>query len=123
VTDLITKPTSSLGGGLTGGLFVSPILAGLRALFGGGNPEPLPEIVKYSKPDPVSLDLGLLDSGATLTSVSRGAGDQPRVTPAITVNVNAIDSRSFSDHSESIARAVREAMLNSGALSDVVGEL
>jgi hypothetical protein len=41
----------------------------------------------------------------------------------ITVQVNAIDSRSFLDHSEDIARAVRDAMLHSHALNDVVNDL
>jgi hypothetical protein len=34
-----------------------------------------------------------------------------------------MDSRSFLEHSDEIARAVREAMLNSHALNDVVSEL
>jgi hypothetical protein len=42
--------------------------------------------------------------------------------PQVTVQVNAMDSRSFLDNSDQIARAVREAILNSRALADVVGE-
>jgi hypothetical protein len=45
------------------------------------------------------------------------------VSPQITVQVQALDSRSFLDHSEEIARAVRHAVLNSHALGDVVSEL
>lgn len=41
----------------------------------------------------------------------------------ITVNVQAMDSRSFLDHSDEIARAVREAMLNMHPLNDVVSDL
>jgi hypothetical protein len=41
----------------------------------------------------------------------------------INVNVQAMDSRSFLDHSQEIARAVREAMLNLNAINDVVAEL
>ena len=41
----------------------------------------------------------------------------------ITIQVQAIDSRSFQDHSAEIAQAVREAMLNSHVLNDVVNEL
>ncbi len=41
----------------------------------------------------------------------------------VTVEVRALDSRSFLEHSEDIARAVREAMLHSHALNDVVSEL
>jgi hypothetical protein len=42
---------------------------------------------------------------------------------AITVNVQAMDSQSFLDRREDIARAVREAMLQSHSLNDVVSEL
>jgi hypothetical protein len=34
-----------------------------------------------------------------------------------------MDSRSFMDHSDEIARAVREALLNAHSLGDVVSEL
>lgn len=43
--------------------------------------------------------------------------------PTITVNVQAMDSQSFLDRREDIARAVREAMLQSHSLNDVVSEL
>ena len=41
----------------------------------------------------------------------------------ITVQVQAMDSRSFLDHSEEIAQAVRQAMLNSHGINDVITEL
>ncbi len=41
----------------------------------------------------------------------------------ITVNVQAIDSRSFLDHSDEIANAVREAILNAHPLGEVVREI
>ena len=47
----------------------------------------------------------------------------PVYAPAVTVQVQAMDSRSFLDHSNEIARAVREAILNSHALGSVVSEL
>jgi hypothetical protein len=43
--------------------------------------------------------------------------------PQVTIQVQAMDSRSFLDHSTEIARAVREAMLNMHSLNDVVSEL
>ncbi|MGI8990140.1 MAG: hypothetical protein ACR2I2_11230 [Bryobacteraceae bacterium] len=43
--------------------------------------------------------------------------------PQITIQVQAMDSRSFLDHSHDIAQAVREAMLNMHALNDVVNDL
>jgi hypothetical protein len=53
-----------------------------------------------------------------------GAGTAPGGAGAsITVNVQAMDSQSFLDRREDIARAVREAMLQSHSLNDVVSEL
>jgi hypothetical protein len=48
----------------------------------------------------------------------------PSATPAqVTVNIQAMDARSFLDRSTDIAAAVREAILNSSSLNDVVTEL
>jgi hypothetical protein len=41
----------------------------------------------------------------------------------ITVNVQAMDSQSFLDHSSEIAQAVRNAMLNMSSINDVVSDL
>jgi hypothetical protein len=43
--------------------------------------------------------------------------------PQITVNVQAMDARSFLDRSHDIAAAVRDAMLNSNSINDVVNDL
>lgn len=47
----------------------------------------------------------------------------PTQAPQITVNVQAMDARSFLDRSNDIALAVRDAMLNMNAINDVVNEL
>jgi hypothetical protein len=52
-----------------------------------------------------------------------GSGVPAASAPQIVVNVQAMDSRSFLDHSQEIAQAVRDAMLNMHALNDVVNEL
>jgi hypothetical protein len=44
-------------------------------------------------------------------------------TPQITVNVQAMDARSFMDRSNDIALAVRDAMLNLNSINDVVNDL
>jgi len=41
----------------------------------------------------------------------------------VIVQVNAMDSRSFLDHKDEIAQAVREAVLHSHCLNDVLSEL
>ena len=43
--------------------------------------------------------------------------------PQITVNVQAMDARSFLDRSSDIAAAVRDAMLNLNSINDVVNDL
>jgi hypothetical protein len=37
--------------------------------------------------------------------------------------VNAMDSQSFLDHSDDIAMAVKQAILNSSSLNDVISDL
>jgi len=64
-------------------------------------------------------------SGASAASTggpggSSGANVSP---PQITVNVQAMDARSFLDRSSDIAAAVRDAMLNLNSINDVVSEL
>jgi hypothetical protein len=60
----------------------------------------------------------------TLAATTGGKGDVASgQAPQITVNVHAMDSRSFLDHSNEIALAVRDAMLNLNAINDVVNDL
>jgi hypothetical protein len=53
---------------------------------------------------------------------SSGTG-APSAPPQITVNVQAMDARSFLDRSTDIAAAVRDAMLNLNSINDVVNDL
>ena len=48
------------------------------------------------------------------------AASTPSAAPQITVQVQALDSQSFLDHSTDIAMAVRQAMLESNVLNDVI---
>jgi hypothetical protein len=114
---------SVLGGGLLG-----PIVSGLMSLFGGSdnNETPAP-LAKFALPPKVDYQGGVQASNTG--GVDYNQNGQPRSTaPApsqqqITVNVNAMDSRSFMDHSSDIANAVRRAMLESSSLNDVIGEM
>ena len=60
---------------------------------------------------------------------ANGASDNPITNNGttsntqVTVNVSAMDSRSFLDRSQDIAQAVREAMLNMHPINDVVNDL
>jgi hypothetical protein len=113
---------------------VGPLVTGLVKLFGGGSggSEP-PELTPYSLPQSVSVEAGLAGDRSFVplsysqSGTARPAGERTSGSsggaPQIHVNVQAMDSRSFLDHSDEIARAVREAMLRSHSLNDVVSEL
>ena len=61
------------------------------------------------------------------TAVDYGQGGAPRVVqnaaPQVTIQVSAMDSRSFLDHSQDIAQAVRDAMLNMHSINDVISDI
>jgi hypothetical protein len=66
------------------------------------------------------------DSQVSQAAGAQGASAYPPAAPQtsqITVNVQAMDARSFLDRSNDIALAVRDAMLNMNAINDVVSEL
>ena len=118
----------SAGSMLAGGLTLSPLIGGIMKLFGGGGEDPvLAPLVNYAAPSSIQLETGL--SGGRFTPIDYDStGSVRAATPAstsapITVNVQTIDSRSFLDHSDAIAAAVKKAMLDSNSLNDVVAEL
>jgi hypothetical protein len=131
VADTILRTTEMMTG-------VGPIVAGLMSLFGSKDAEPPPALEKFSAPAPVSVEAGL-SSTRELGSFRYAQGGRPEMeappaagsngapiqasTPTINVNIQAMDSRSFLDRQDDIARAVREAMLHSNSLNDVVMEL
>lgn len=121
-------------GGL--GVLGSPLVGLFSRLFRRNNDEPAPALPSVSPTVPVREDLALPASGAGLTQVSYRGDGLPRAVPApasgsgssgpsgnVTIQVQTMDSRSFLDNSDQIARAVREAMLHSHALNDVIGEM
>lgn len=115
-----------------GGLFNSPLLGLIGWLSNRGGSDSPPELPAFSRPDPIDANLGFAPSrGAGLDPVGYSGEGLPRSVvdgaPAsrsnITIQVQTMDSRSFLDNSDQIARAVREAMLNSHAINDVIGEM
>jgi hypothetical protein len=62
---------------------------------------------------------GGTNGGSSGTANGSGSGAAPQ----ITVNVQAMDARSFMDRSSDIAAAVRDAMLNLNSINDVVNDL
>lgn len=144
-----TKIQASGGGGggnsvlstvskvFTSGLGLAPLISGLFGLFGGGgSPEP-PPLVKYTLPENLFFQGANLAGGiasadydqmgiprAYVASIPGPSSDRAGgVAPQINVNVQAMDSRSFLDHSTEIAQAVRQAMLNLSPVNDIVSDL
>jgi hypothetical protein len=127
---------STLGNIFGSGLGISPLISGIVSLFGGGSDAPsVPALTQYAAPSKIDVNAGTSDSfpGQTF-GVDYGQGNVPRpveqssaqpaiAAPQITVQVQALDSQSFLDHSADIAAAVRQAMLESSVLSDVMGEV
>ncbi len=144
-TGIGTEVAKSAGSYLLKGLTLGPLIGGMAKLLGGGGGKATePALERFSLPEPIRAEAGLSSSGQ-MYSITRGSGDQPRVVSPIsstaepqtqaavnggsgavqniTVNISAMDSKSFMDRSDDIARAVREAMLHSHSLNDVVNDL
>ena len=141
-TQTATTTTSSDGGSILGsvastvlksGFGLAPLISGLVSLFSGGDtPAPAP-LVKYALPPAVNFQaaesqgqmtgLDYNQMGMARSYAPAGASGGSNGAPAITVNVQAMDARSFMDRSGDIAAAVRDAMLNLNTINDVVADL
>lgn len=125
------------------GMGIVPLVASLFGLFGGGEEKPAP-MVKYILPERREFQAAATGAGfaevdydqtgmprmVERRATSRMSGQSaleerqaPSAAPSITVNVQAMDARSFMDRSSDIAAAVREAMLNLNSINDVVQDL
>jgi hypothetical protein len=118
--------SSFLGGGLSS---LSPLIGGLLSLFGGGGGQTLAVPSPFMLPAPVQSQAGVTASApGQVSPVSYSNSGQPRGQSAsastqVTVQVNAMDSQSFLDHSDDIANAVKQAILNSNSLNDIISSL
>ena len=113
---------------------IGAAIGGLIDLFGGDSDTP-PALVKYALPAAMNIDAS--QSGGQLqltnydqTGLARAAQSGPTAESSaaaggaqVTVNVQAMDARSFLDRSGEIAAAVRDAMLNLNSINDVVNDL
>ena len=147
-TQAINQNTTQLGQGPQGasiasqagsalestlGMGLSPLLTGILNLFGGGGGGGSPSVPSaFLMPPRVSVNAGISEAAPTQPfAVDYAAGGQPRAgtsgagtgSAQITVQVQAMDSQSFLDHSHDIAQAVRQAMLQSSVLNDVIREV
>lgn len=114
------------------GLGLSPLISGITSLFGGGGGgSTAAPMTRFVLPPSIQASGGVSESGGQAFAVDTPQGGLPRAAPVggqatapaqITVQVQAMDSQSFLDHSADIAMAVRQAMLESSVLNDVVRE-
>lgn len=132
VLDTLGTVAKSVGENALGAV---PLIRGIISLFTGGDDSPAPsKLTKYLLPPSIQFDAASTPSGVRNVDYGQasdprpfgGVAGGPQASPAsaqITVNVQAMDARSFLDRSSDIAAAVREAMLNSSSINDVVSEL
>src|SRR5580658_9794125 len=121
VSDALSTASSVLGGGLS----LMPLVSLFSSLFGGGQSQPAP-LVPFSLPPSLNLQ-----STSNNQNVVWGENGLPRSAGSsgasagqqITVQVQAMDSQSFLDHSDDIAQAVKQAMLNMNSINDVITSL
>jgi hypothetical protein len=121
---------------LKSGFGLAPLVGGLVSLFSGGDAEAPAPLVKYALP--TAIDFQAAQTAGRVTGLDYDQSGMARTDaqwagtastngnatpPQITVNVQAMDARSFLDRSNDIALAVRDAMLNLNAINDVVNEL
>jgi len=119
---ILDKILSFLGGGL-------PIVNLIRGVVGsterGGG---VVQVPTYARPTPLTIEMSTGLPGTTGGMQSpwyRLSGDvgNERRSLGVTIQVQALDSKSFLDHSDEIARAVERALLRSHRLRDVLLEL
>ena len=119
------------------GLGLIPLVSSLVDLFGGRSQAAPPTLLRYAAP--ASLNVNLADTPGASNGISSfpgvvyGQNGLPQAAPQsqapassapqVSIQVNAMDSQSFMDHSYEIAQAVRSAMLNMNSLNDVVSDL
>lgn len=111
---------------------ISPLVSGIAHLFGGGSSESQATLTPYVSPAPIQYQItagagaqpgpesapGGSNAATTATASASTAGGA-----AVQINVQAMDSKSFMDHSDQIAAAVRDALLRAHPLADVVNEV
>ena len=122
-----------LGGVLQSGFGFASLGLKIAGLFRGDRPAEQTVLAPFLQPPKMAQEVGNTDDIlAGFPTLVRGQQGEARrveqqktvvVQPQVTVNVSAMDSRSFLDRSEDIARAMRDAMLHMHPINDLISEL
>ena len=118
---------------LKSGLGLTPVLRTLFGLFSGDDEADTTPLLKYALPS--SLHFNSATSTEGTANIDYDQAGLPRayseespsessgLASPVTVNIQALDARSFLDRSSEIAAAVKEAMLNMNSINDVIMDL
>ena len=104
----------------------SPVVSGLVNLFGGGGQSAPARLPLYSAPQRVKAQSGLqggVVSGADANQTGMARANSTSSQPQVTLHINAMDTQSILNRSTDIAQAVRQAMLQSHPINDIVADL
>lgn len=111
--------------------WLNPIAGAISLFTGGKRDEEQPAAVMSPRPARRSVEYGLAASeGGAIVSTDRDERGRARLwrdggdaaQQQIVVQVQAMDSRSFLDHRDEIASAVRQALMESHGLGSVLSE-
>jgi hypothetical protein len=120
-----------LGGFLRGGFGLASLGLRFAGLFRRDRQEP-EELTPFALPESLSIEAAnTRNILGGFPQIDRGQRGEIRTLrpemsagpTRVVVNVSAMDSQSFLDRSNDIARAVREAMIHMHPLNDVIGEM
>ena len=119
---------ASAGGGIGGALSlgIAPAVTGLLGLLGFSGKSAPPQLPLYSAPKSINAQAGLQGgalSGADIGQSGLSRGNSTAGQPQVTLHIQAMDTQSILNRSTDIASAVRQAMLQSHPVNDVVADL
>jgi hypothetical protein len=128
----------TIGGALAGGLGLSSLISGIGGLLGGSSSDAPAAPIPYVQPLPIQLDAGFSAAGGgapfatdsaegnlprAMTSTAAGTTSSSSGNSQVTIQVQALDSQSILDRSQDIALAIRQAMLETTVLNDVIRQV
>ncbi len=111
-----------------GGSALGSIVTGIAGLFGVGKPAAPVPLYRFDLPQSVSVEAGVTRRGQFIPVNHSQSGqarpnDSPQAAAQDVPQSTTADTRWFMDHSVDIASAVKEAMLHSHSINDVVADL